>query len=143
MMVALRGTCSTYFIYLLCSLTVILGTNQNVLCHETKVAHLQLIECSPLQPKHLPSDDLTILKSSSGMDNDCPGCLDVHISFLKTKDNTSTRHKVFNVGLALFPVNQFCCELFNLFGFQQEQLASTQIHEIPILTYLRTTVLLI
>ena len=143
MMVALRGTCSTYFIYLFCSLTVILGTNQNVLCHETKVAHLQLIECSPLQTKHLSSDDLTILKSNSGMDNDCPGCLDVHISFLKTKNNNSSHHTVFNAGLALFSVNHFCCKLFSLVVFLQEQLAFILTHKIPILACLRTTVLLI
>jgi len=77
------------------------------------------------------------------MDNVCPGCLDIHISFLKTKDNNSSHHAVFNAGLALFSVNQFCCELFNLVVFQQKQLALTLTHEIPILACLRTNVLLI
>jgi len=142
-MVALRGKCSTLFIYLFCGLTVLLGTNQKVMCHENKVAHLQLIECSPLQSSHLSSDDLSTSKASSGTDNNCPDCLDVHISFLKTKDNNSSFHAVFEAGLALFSGNQFYAELFTPVAVQQEHLASTLPHETTILACLRTTVLLI
>jgi hypothetical protein len=142
-MVALRGKCSTLFIYLFCGLTVILGTNQKVMCHENKVAHLQLIECSPLQSSHISSDDLSTSKASSGSDNKCPDCLDVHITFLKTNDNNSSLHAVFDAGLALFSVNQFCSELFNPVAVQQEHLALTLPLETTILACLRTTILLI
>ena len=142
-MVAFRGKCSTLFIYLLCCLTFILGTNQQVMCHEDKIAHLQLIECSSSQASPLTSIQQSKIRSISGINDGCPGCFDIHISFLLKRENNSLSNLIFDGGQALFSGKQYYSEHFNLVEVQQEHLALILPREAEILSCIQSTVLLI
>ena len=142
-MTAVRKRCLNLFVFTLCSLTIVLGTNQQVICHEGDKAHLQLFECSPLQHASLPANQPSTIKANTGSDIDCPDCLDTNLSFLNTRVINFSFHAIFEAGQALFSGNQYYFEPFNLVEVQQQHLTLTLPHEAKILACIRATVLLI
>ena len=83
------------------------------------------------------------MKANTGLDIECPDCLDAHISILGTRDNDSSLHAISDASLALFSGNQYSFEPFNLVEVQPKHLALPPSHETNILACVRATVLLI